>query len=128
VSIVKELGGYPAGAGRRRAFIFPHAPMRPVTINNGMVMRAWYDVKMADLLRLEDDAGNTRARRRRSKSCWAREKQRGVAAHRYRAGRLLRRAGRSPCQTGLRIRSGWPGLWCCLATCRWPSTVAAKRR
>jgi phospholipase/carboxylesterase len=26
-------------------FIFPHAPMRPVTLNNGMVMPAWYDIK-----------------------------------------------------------------------------------
>jgi phospholipase/carboxylesterase len=26
-------------------FIFPHAPIRPVTINNGMKMRAWYDIK-----------------------------------------------------------------------------------
>lgn len=25
-------------------FVFPHAPIRPVTINNGMRMRAWYDV------------------------------------------------------------------------------------
>jgi phospholipase/carboxylesterase len=25
-------------------FIFPHAPVRPVTINNGMRMRAWYDI------------------------------------------------------------------------------------
>lgn len=25
-------------------FVFPHAPMRPVTINNGYVMRAWYDI------------------------------------------------------------------------------------
>jgi phospholipase/carboxylesterase len=30
-------------------FVFPHAPMRPVTINNGTVMRAWYDVLMGDL-------------------------------------------------------------------------------
>jgi phospholipase/carboxylesterase len=30
-------------------FVFPHAPMRPVTINNGYVMRAWYDVSFADL-------------------------------------------------------------------------------
>ena len=30
-------------------FIFPHAPMQPVTINNGYVMRAWYDVKFGDL-------------------------------------------------------------------------------
>jgi phospholipase/carboxylesterase len=25
-------------------FVFPHAPVRPVTINNGMAMRAWYDI------------------------------------------------------------------------------------
>ena len=30
-------------------FIFPHAPMQPVTINNGYVMRAWYDVTFGDL-------------------------------------------------------------------------------
>src|SRR5688500_12712276 len=30
-------------------FVFPHAPMQPVTINNGYVMRAWYDVKWGDL-------------------------------------------------------------------------------
>jgi phospholipase/carboxylesterase len=30
-------------------FLFPHAPMRPVTINNGAVMRAWYDISLGDL-------------------------------------------------------------------------------
>ena len=30
-------------------FVFPHAPMLPVTINNGYVMRAWYDVGWGDL-------------------------------------------------------------------------------
>ena len=30
-------------------FVFPHAPMQPVTINNGYVMRAWYDVGWGDL-------------------------------------------------------------------------------
>ncbi len=39
-----ELSGAPA-----IRFIFPHAPMMPVTINNGHVMRAWYDVSMGDL-------------------------------------------------------------------------------
>ena len=28
-------------------FVFPHAPMRPVAVNNGMVMRAWYDISLA---------------------------------------------------------------------------------
>ena len=30
-------------------FVFPHAPMQPVTINNGYVMRAWYDVSLGYL-------------------------------------------------------------------------------
>ncbi|MBF7073519.1 dienelactone hydrolase family protein [Glaciecola sp. MH2013] len=30
-------------------FVFPHAPIRPVTINNGMEMRAWYDIKSMDM-------------------------------------------------------------------------------
>ena len=46
VPIVPELGL--AGAPPIR-FVFPHAPMRPVTINNGYVMRAWYDVTYGDL-------------------------------------------------------------------------------
>ncbi|GAA0856323.1 alpha/beta hydrolase [Aliiglaciecola litoralis] len=29
-------------------FVFPHAPVRPVTVNNGMPMRAWYDIKSMD--------------------------------------------------------------------------------
>ena len=37
-------------------FIFPHAPVRPVTINGGMPMRAWYDVRESDLSKQEDVA------------------------------------------------------------------------
>ena len=35
-------------------FVFPHAPMRPVTINFGMVMRAWYDILEMDVSRRID--------------------------------------------------------------------------
>lgn len=38
-------------------FIFPHAPVQPVTINNGMAMRAWYDIFTPDLIRREDETG-----------------------------------------------------------------------
>lgn len=38
-------------------FVFPHAPVRPVTINGGMAMRAWYDILTPALVRHEDDAG-----------------------------------------------------------------------
>ena len=50
-AIVPELG-LPDDLGIR--FIFPNAPKRPVTINGGMSMRAWYDVKSTDLRDQED--------------------------------------------------------------------------
>ena len=38
-------------------FIFPHAPKIPVTINGGMVMRAWYDITMMDIGKHADKKG-----------------------------------------------------------------------
>jgi phospholipase/carboxylesterase len=38
-------------------FVFPHAPVRPVTLNNGFRMRAWYDIYNADLANRADLAG-----------------------------------------------------------------------
>lgn len=38
-------------------FIFPHAPVQPVTINGGMAMRAWYDITAMDINRQVDEAG-----------------------------------------------------------------------
>lgn len=38
-------------------FIFPHAPVQPVTINGGMAMRSWYDIYTQDLVRREDGSG-----------------------------------------------------------------------
>ncbi len=49
--IVPELG-LEDNLGIR--FIFPNAPIRPVTINGGMAMRAWYDVRSPNLRELED--------------------------------------------------------------------------
>lgn len=42
---------------RPTRFVFPHAPRRPVTINGGLVMRAWYDIVSLDGTGPEDDAG-----------------------------------------------------------------------
>lgn len=52
--IIPELG-LPADHGIR--FIFPHAPVRPVTLNGGMAMRAWYDILSLDRNGLQDEAG-----------------------------------------------------------------------
>lgn len=38
-------------------FVFPHAPMRSVTVNGGMRMRAWYDIVGMDISRKEDSEG-----------------------------------------------------------------------
>ncbi len=38
-------------------FVFPHAPFRPVTINGGMAMRAWYDILGLELAAREDERG-----------------------------------------------------------------------
>src|ERR1700724_2400463 len=38
-------------------FIFPHAPVRPVTINGGMSMRAWFDIYGLQLHSPQDEAG-----------------------------------------------------------------------
>lgn len=42
-------------------FVFPHAPSRPITINNGMVMPAWYDIASPQLDQIEDEAGIRRS-------------------------------------------------------------------
>jgi phospholipase/carboxylesterase len=62
-------------------FVFPHAPMQPVTINGGMVMRAWYDVRHDAGARREDEPG-VRASQRHIEALVAREKARGVPAAR----------------------------------------------
>lgn len=45
-------------------FIFPHAPVQPVTVNGGMLMPAWYDIVAMDLDRKIDVAGIRRSARR----------------------------------------------------------------
>jgi phospholipase/carboxylesterase len=60
-------------------FVFPHAPMRPVTINGGMVMRAWYDIITLDA-EGRADADGVRESTAILEGLIAREMERGVAA------------------------------------------------
>jgi len=78
VPIVKEL---PLPEGLSLRFIFPHAPMRAVTINGGNVMRAWYDIAMTDIARLPDERG-IRESQAQVNALVAREESRGVPADR----------------------------------------------
>ena len=73
--IVPELGLPKTLAAR---FVFPHAPIRPVTINGGAVMRAWYDVVAAGGDRREVEPG-VRESARRIEALIDRERARGIA-------------------------------------------------
>jgi len=95
VPIVGELK-LPQAAIR---FVFPHAPVQPVTINGGMRMRAWYDIKDG-AVRREDESG-VRASQGLVEKLIAREKQRGTPAARLvLAG--FSQGGAIALQTGLR--------------------------
>ena len=62
-------------------FLFPNAPVMPVTINGGYEMPAWYDILTADLVRREDEAG-LRASQAAIEAVIANEKLRGIPASR----------------------------------------------
>jgi phospholipase/carboxylesterase len=97
VPIVREL---PLPEGLALRFVFPHAPMRPVTINNGFVMRAWYDITQGDIARMPDARG-IRESQAAVEELIARERARGVAASRIvLAG--FSQGGAIALQTGLR--------------------------
>jgi phospholipase/carboxylesterase len=74
--IVPELWS-PSEPGLR--FVFPHAPMRPVTINGGMTMRAWFDILSLDRDGLADEAG-VRASAGILDGLIQREQERGIDA------------------------------------------------
>ncbi|GGJ97662.1 alpha/beta hydrolase [Luteimonas terricola] len=58
-------------------FVFPHAPLRPVTINNRVPMRAWYDIVDTDLANRADEAGVAESTAQ-VEALIAREVERGV--------------------------------------------------
>ena len=107
VPLVKELDLHGCPAIR---FIFPSAGTMPVTINNGYVMRAWYDIRENDLVRREDEAG-LRASQAQIEALIAREKARGIPA-----SRIILAGFSQGCamtlQTGLRHAEPLAGLMC----------------
>ena len=78
VPIVQALDLTAVGPVR---FVLPHAPVIPVTINNGHRMRAWYDILGPDLVRREDEAGLRRSRQD-IEALLARERERGMPSQR----------------------------------------------
>ncbi len=72
---VVPMLGLPPGASVR--FVFPHADVRPVTLNGGMPMRAWYDIASLTASRDQDEAGIA-ASAAQVAALLARETERGV--------------------------------------------------
>jgi len=91
----------------RVRFVFPHAPLRPVTINMGMAMRAWYDILQMGGGQ-EDEAG-LRASQALLQALIEREKRRGVDPRRIvLAG--FSQGGAIVLQTGLRHAERLAGI------------------
>lgn len=67
--------------GLRLRFVFPHAPIRPVTLNGGMAMRAWYDIYSLDRGGAVDEEG-IRDSGAIANKLIRRERERGIAADR----------------------------------------------
>ena len=119
--IVPELG-LPASKPVR--FLFPNAPLRPVTINQGHVMRAWYDVRALAGVRREDEAG-VRQSARQIEALVARERQRGIAP-----GRLVlagfSQGGAMALHVGLRYPDRLAGVLALSCYLPFAGTLAAE--
>ncbi len=100
-------------------FVFPHAPMRPVTINNGMRMRAWYDIFQFGG-GAEDDAG-IRASQKLVEGLMAREKGKKIVLAGFSQG------GAIALQTALRHPDALAGVLALSTYLPLSTTLAAER-
>jgi phospholipase/carboxylesterase len=107
VPMVRELDLSECPAIR---FVFPHAETMPVTINNGYVMRAWYDILGMDLVRREDEVG-LRKSQQQIEQLIAREIERGIPAERIILAGFSQGCAMT-LQTGLRYPKKLAGLLC----------------
>jgi len=108
----------------RLRFVFPHAPVRPVTINMGMSMRAWYDILQLGGGK-EDEAG-IRASQALLEGLIEQEKSRGVEARRIvLAG--FSQGGAIALQTGLRYPERLGGILALSTYLPLAATLAAER-
>jgi len=89
-------------------FVFPHAPVRPVTINGGVPMRAWYDIVGMDFATRADAAGVEESIEQ-VEALIAREAERGIPASRLLLAGFSQ-GGAITLATGLRRREPLAGL------------------
>jgi len=89
-------------------FVFPNAPNRPVTLNGGMVMRAWYDILDLEMNRTED-ADGIRSSETSVRKLIERERSFGVPAERIVIAGFSQ-GGAIALQTGLRYPERLAGV------------------
>ncbi|MHB8426094.1 MAG: alpha/beta hydrolase [Gammaproteobacteria bacterium] len=89
-------------------FVFPHAPMRPVTLNNGYPMRAWFDIVKIGLYQPRDRDGMLAARAT-LEALIARENARGIPASRIVVAGFSQ-GGAVALYTGLQYRERLAGI------------------
>lgn len=122
VPIVGELG-LPESLAVR--FIFPHAPLRPVTVNAGYVMRAWYDIKSFTPEGRADREGLAESMRR-VEACLRQENARGVDASRIiLAG--FSQGGAVALEAGLRHSRRLAGVLALSTYLPFPARLATER-
>ena len=121
VPIVQELSLPPLGI----RFVFPHAPMRPVTINGGFVMRAWYDIVYQDLVMKEDEPG-LRQSQQMIEALIAKEETRGLPMNRIVVAGFSQ-GGVIALQTGLRQPERLAGVMSLSAYLPLTSTIGKER-
>ena len=108
-------------------FVFPHAPMIPVTINNGYVMRAWYDVSYGDLegkSRQADEKG-VRASQAEIEKLIVREVARGIRANKIVIAGFSQ-GGAIALHTGLRHAAPLAGIMALSTYLPAPHTLPAE--
>ncbi|MBL90525.1 MAG: carboxylesterase [Myxococcales bacterium] len=105
-------------------FVFPHAPVMPVTINMGMTMPAWYDILTMDESPDREPPGHIRASAEKIEALLQREKQRGIAAENIvLAG--FSQGGAMALHTGLRHQETLAGIMVLSAYLVLPSELAS---
>jgi phospholipase/carboxylesterase len=122
VPIVRELD---LSACPDIRFVFPHAEMIPVTINNGYVMRAWYDILAMDLVKREDETG-LRKSQQQIEQLIAREIERDIPADRIILAGFSQGCAMT-LQTGLRYPKKLAGLLCLSGYLPLADTLSAER-
>ena len=108
VSVAEQFAesGQPGSDGVR--FVFPHAPKRPIAINNGMTMRGWYDIQDNDLS-VSEDVNGIRASAKRLCRLLDEEREAGVPSART-AVAGFSQGGAMVLQVGLRYPHHLAGL------------------